>query len=1272
VFKKKVGYDMASPSGDLYATQAQIARLEEIVQQQQLTIQNLQNQKNLFQNDVKLFIQEQMDEAAKQKGSRFSDYNSITRFVTKQLASAISQLHDSNSKLLEETIPSKILKDLEKRLLSKPCASDDLLTLSARVSALEVEVKPTLPASPVPTSTTIPAATQEEINSLKDHLEHLETKLFKEIQNAYKKAYKPGDYAAPLAKLQNQIALLQQEVATIKQVDTKEWAESFLKTSSANLRKELQDYMITRASMEDLHKFRADIERIEQFSKDVQVNTHRLQGEHQRIIEGVESRFSESALETIKSNLSRTIEGSLDKYLRKAETQLRLTLHEMQESKKAAEEEYQSLTLQVRSQYGPEMLANHMKQLEDALRAESTLFENELKQSTYDRCLRMEKEIQSLKSQVLEFTSDVKTQLQASNLKERYAFFEDSLAEQESKFEAFTNYLKKYEKKHEDSKETLYRLQEEINQTNATLNSEIQSAKLKLQEWKTSIKSELDAWLRDRQGQIQIRFSEAALEVQQVRDSFLVLQQELQHEILEHKQKEKYKEFQKALETKLKQWTHTKDEYLIQSLTDFSLKVKNYLQKVDERNAKLEERFSEETLQSFVKEFEYRIKQTTDDWMRRRTEEFTLRYGEFEKEVQRLYKLAEESKERETTLFLTYNEENLQNHISNSEKRLKDALDLWKKGESLKLEALRKEIKSELDESKFLKEIGEMQELRQFIQNDADAFKELYGEKTMRRFLLDLEAKANEKQKEMKSQISSTLEALKTRVDADLLQLTSTADQIEEAANLLKVNFGEEKLRQFVQESEKRLVFYNTKWKETQETILQAAKEEIQSTKQDISKFVTYLKSHYTEERLSILMTSVNEKYKIMMASLETSYSQRLQQKNEELAKRLDEYYESSIQDFEITKDKIVSEFETRFERESEKSSQTIKSKFVELDMVNHTLKEEQKDAVQRMNQKLVTISETFEQMRFFKEELTDLFRNKLLDYLREERVNEIKTFLLNTLSREILHLLTTKTNQELSKIYDDLQTFKKQFKKVGTELARPPNPWTELLEKKKKMYNTLTKCFYTTLFVKDSEVQNQKTLPPIQKRLDGWDYICFTNANVINQEGWIVEKVALNATDALALEQETQKYKWSSHDLLADYDVVCWGKVPNGKYDSVWCDWINQMVETNTQMLLMPHKYTKCAYNYLNTLLNSGLADPDDLAKVKSLMKQIGMPYDWGFYDTGYVLKLNKAKEVKQISEAMLRLMKETIWDDKLILPIVYYRKEFKKFSAQNLLQMF
>lgn len=1255
---------MASPSGDLYATQAQIARLEEIVQQQQLTIQNLHNQKEIFQTNIKFFIQEQMEEASRQKGTRFSDYNSITKFVTKQLSSAISQLYDSNTKIIEEMIPSKILKELEKRLLTKPCATEDLQTIASRLSALEVQPAPTQPQ--IELQLQPHTQTNEEIEHMKAHIEHLETKLLKEVQNAYKKTYKPGDYAAPLAKLQTQITLLQQEVATIKQVDTREWAESFLKTSSANLRKELQEYMLTRASMEDLYKFKADIERIQQFSKDVQTNVHKLQTDHQTIIDAVQSRFSESSIQKIKSDLTNSIDGALEKYLRKADTRLKTAISEMKESRLRAEEEYNSLTIQVRNQYGPEMLAKHIKQLKETLETEVTQFENEIKQTTHDKCARMEKEIQYLKSQVLDFTSDVKTQLQASNLKEKYALFEESLHEQESKFEIFANYLKKYEKKHEDSKEALFKLEEEIKQTNSNLNSELYDAKLKLQEWKTTLKGELDVWLRDRQGQIQMRFSEAANEVQQVRDSFLTLQQELQNEILEHKQKEKYLEFQKALEKRLKEWTASKDEYLIQSLTDFSLKVRNYLQKVDERNAVLEERFSEETLQSFVKEFEYRLKQSVDDWTRRRTEEFTLRYGDFEKEVQKLYVLAEESKERETKLFLTYNEDSLQNHISSSEKRLKEALEIWKKNETQKFEVLQKAIQIELDESKFLKEIEEMQNIRKKLEDDIDTFKELYGEKMMRRNLLELEAKANEKQKEMKAQITSTLEVLKTKFDEDLLQITMTANQVKEAANLLKINFGEEKLRQFVQESEKRLTFYNTKWAETQEASLQAAKEDINSTKRDISKFVNYLKSHYTEERLTILLTSVNEKYKIMMANLENAYSERLQEKIRELSVKLDEYYESSIQDFEITKDKIVTEFETRFDRESEKNTQIIKSKFVEFELLSNSLKSEHNNAVTNLQ----TILETFSQMRHFKEEMDDHFRNKLLDYLREERVNEIKSFLLDTLSREIKHALTTKTNEELSKIYEDLQNFKKQFGKLANKENIRHNPWAELLEKKKLSYNTLTKCFYTTLFVKDTNAQ--RILPPIVQKLDGWDYVCFTNADIKPQDGWIVENVEIDVEN---LEQEIQKYKWSSHDFLADYDIVCWvenTKPPNGKYESVWCEWINQMYDTNTQIVLKPHKYINCAYNYLEDLLRSGLANPEDLLKLKSLMKQIGMPYQWGFYDTGYILKMNKVKDIKQISEAMMRLMKETLWNDRLILPIVYFRKEYKKFSAQNLLQMF
>jgi hypothetical protein len=619
---------MSSPSGDIYATQEQVLRVEECLLKQQAMLEKLEKNTNLFQLDCNTYINQLIEEACQQRGSRGSEYINITKFISRHVLSAISQLQEANQTMVLETIPVKRLQDLEKRVLTRPSSTEETQNLAVRLSTLETELKQLKIQPPVihQTENANPNP-NPELQTLKEHIEHLETRLLQEVQRAYKIVYKPGELGAPLTKLQFQVDSLQKEINQMKSVDGQTLAENLITTTAAVLRQDFQDHMATRASREDLEKFQSTIQRIEEFSRDVQTGFTAMKGQTIEVVQQMEHRFSEERWNKLETKIQKSVDGILSSQLHRMKNQFGIQESEISQALEMLRKDAEKLNKDIRTQYGPEMLQKHMIQLQDMLelnmKTKQTTFENEIQK----RLRIIENQVQGFKDEMRSFLVEIKQQVEATNLDEHYSAFEERLQGQQAVFNDWKKALEISESKNkyilEDTKAYSVSLKHEI----TTIQQSIQGVHGELSELKKETKQALDSWMRERQEQIQGRLNSATLDIDSLRTSVLQIQDEIQRELLEQKQREKYLDYQKTLDEKLQTWIAEKDAVLFQRSLDVSQQIKQILQKAEDREKQLTALFSEKTMRDFVKECEHRLKLSQEDWNQRRMEEFSLRYS---------------------------------------------------------------------------------------------------------------------------------------------------------------------------------------------------------------------------------------------------------------------------------------------------------------------------------------------------------------------------------------------------------------------------------------------------------------------------------------------------------------------------------------------------------------------------------------------------------------------------------------------------------------------
>jgi hypothetical protein len=256
------------------------------------------------------------------------------------------------------------------------------------------------------------------------------------------------------------------------------------------------------------------------------------------------------------------------------------------------------------------------------------------------------------------------------------------------------------------------------------------------------------------------------------------------------------------------------------------------------------------------------------------------------------------------------------------------------------------------------------------------------------------------------------------------------------------------------------------------------------------------------------------------------------------------------------------------------------------------------------------------------------------------------------------------------NRILDILAQQQSQRVQDHVEYMRPPPPKVlpppQTNKKSELAYVSLTKCFYTALLGKESDVD---TLADFEK-IPGWDYICFTNLDFPKHRGWKFIKVEAGMNPVLV----AKHYKWMSHLYLGDYDVVVWMDAymsPNPVFSELFKHWIVSMREQNIAIAHRPHDTRKCIWEECSAVIEHKRAKPEDVAKVIRNLEAIRMPKEYGLYDTNIVIRFHKLTILQHISEEIFTSLQDCT-RDQLAVTMIYYKNSFSSIHLQNLIRAF
>jgi hypothetical protein len=318
---------IGSPTGDLFASHEKVAALETLVQKQQIKLDLLEQTQVLFLQSVPQYLDEQVQQALQQRGSKGADFVAITKFVTGHLATAIVKLQEACFKTVHESLPLQAVQALEKKVqtsLQKSSAIPELHTLQTRLALLELQQprqETNQPNERITQEHLQNKIQTQELTNMKEHIEHLETKLLAEVQKAYTTVHKPGEYGAPLARVQSLVTTLNNEFQSFRQMDVQKLAESIFVTAHQNLRTEFTAVLETCITKKEYSQFEAAIQRIEEYTKDFRGQLYKIKNE----CDTFKDEISEN-IQDVHLNIKVIMKGknSIEHYLNQVQSTIRI------------------------------------------------------------------------------------------------------------------------------------------------------------------------------------------------------------------------------------------------------------------------------------------------------------------------------------------------------------------------------------------------------------------------------------------------------------------------------------------------------------------------------------------------------------------------------------------------------------------------------------------------------------------------------------------------------------------------------------------------------------------------------------------------------------------------------------------------------------------------------------------------------------------------------------------------------------------------------------
>jgi hypothetical protein len=193
-------------------------------------------------------------------------------------------------------------------------------------------------------------------------------------------------------------------------------------------------------------------------------------------------------------------------------------------------------------------------------------------------------------------------------------------------------------------------------------------------------------------------------------------------------------------------------------------------------------------------------------------------------------------------------------------------------------------------------------------------------------------------------------------------------------------------------------------------------------------------------------------------------------------------------------------------------------------------------------------------------------------------------------------------------------------------------------------------KCIYTCI------TGNYDTLKEPKIKLQGIDYICFTNNKNLKSKIWDIRY--LDNKEGLDNIRLARKVKILSHIYLPNYDITVW---VDGKYRILLSnkEFVRNNLDKN-DLFLMKHSNRNCIYKEAEVCISINKGKKDEILKQIDRYKKLNVPENMGLYDSSIIIR-RYSEQINEMNKMWWDELSDGCTRDQISLPYVMHKLNIK-----------
>lgn len=167
--------------------------------------------------------------------------------------------------------------------------------------------------------------------------------------------------------------------------------------------------------------------------------------------------------------------------------------------------------------------------------------------------------------------------------------------------------------------------------------------------------------------------------------------------------------------------------------------------------------------------------------------------------------------------------------------------------------------------------------------------------------------------------------------------------------------------------------------------------------------------------------------------------------------------------------------------------------------------------------------------------------------------------------------------------------------------------------------------------------------------KFKGWDKIMFTDQTFNNNKGWTIHPIDVEISNEI----DSRFYKWCSHRVIPEYDVVC------------YIDASMEMIQEPPLNIWFRHPNRTSVWAEADRIIELNKADPMLIAEQVEYYCKAGYNDTEGLYQCGFFVR-EHSKEMNRLGDEVFGIVYRYSHRDQLAFPFALHTTQTKLTNVQ------